>query len=368
MKAKEILKQMSPYKPGKQIEEVKKEYGLKNIVKLASNENPFGFSPVVKKELPNLISQLELYPDGYSAALRDKVAEKLSVDPTQLIFGNGSDEVVQIICRTFLERGTNTVMATPTFPQYKHNALIEGAEIREVQLVEGYHDLEAMLDQVDEQTRVLWLCSPNNPTGAHINETQLLNVLDRCPEDVLVVLDEAYYEYIEAEDYPDAINLLDRYPNLMVLRTFSKAYGLAGLRIGYGVAQSAVIEQLDPAREPFNTSTIAQAAAILALDDQKFIEDTFKRNVSNKHALMEFCNEIGLNYYDSEANFLFILLPMSGDQLFQHLLSKGYIVRSGEALGIPKSIRLTIGSKEDMEHIQSEIKNFMELYHAGAVR
>ncbi|KHE72725.1 histidinol-phosphate transaminase [Halobacillus sp. BBL2006] len=360
MKAKDILKTMKPYKPGKGIEEVKKEFGLERIVKLASNENPNGFSPKVKEELPKLISKLEIYPDGYAAAIRKRVSEFINVDEDQLIFGNGSDEVVQIICRTFLEPGSNTVMATPTFPQYRHNALIEGAEVREVPVVEGHHDLEEMLSQIDSQTRVLWICTPNNPTGVHINKETLQSLLERVPDHVLVVLDEAYYEYVEADDFFDSLSELDHYPNLMVLRTFSKAYGLAGLRIGYGVGNSQVIQLLEPAREPFNTSTVAQAAAILALDDQEFIENSLEENRKNKQSLMEFCEEQGLSYFDTQANFLLIHLPISGDEMFKHLISKGFIVRSGEALGIPNSIRLTIGKKEDMERIQEEMKQKLD--------
>ncbi|UOQ42715.1 histidinol-phosphate transaminase [Halobacillus salinarum] len=365
MKAKDILKEMTPYKPGKQIEEVKKEYGLNHIVKLASNENPHGFSDRVKEELPKLIANLEIYPDGYAAAVRQKVADFLHVDQEQLIFGNGSDEVVQIICRTFLEPGSNTIMAAPTFPQYRHNALIEGAEVREVPLQEGHHDLNEMLAQIDEFTRVLWICTPNNPTGVHIDHQSLTDVLNQCPDHVLVVLDEAYYEYLKAEDAFDSLAALEKYPNLIVLRTFSKAYGLAGLRIGYGVSSKEIIQTLEPAREPFNTSTIAQAAAILALEDQEFIKKTTEENLRNKQALIEFCDYQGMDYYPSEANFVLIHLPISGDEMFEHLLSKGFIVRSGEALGLPNTIRLTIGKKDDMIRIQDEIKGKLAKVASG---
>ncbi|MBM7552469.1 histidinol-phosphate transaminase [Thalassobacillus pellis] len=365
MKAKEILKSMSPYKPGKQIDEVKKEFGLEKIVKLASNENPFGFSPQVKKELPNLITGLEKYPDGYGTELRKKLSQELNIKEEELIFGNGSDEIVQIICRTFLEPGTNTVMATPTFPQYKHNALIEGAELREVPTKEGYHDLDEMLHQVDNNTRVLWLCTPNNPTGAHISSDEMEKVLSECPEHVLIVIDEAYYEYMDASDAFDAVGAIGKHPNLIVLRTFSKAYGLAGLRIGYGIAAKELIATLDPAREPFNTSTIAQAAAILALDDKEFLNDSIARNKENREMMMKFCKVNDLGFYDTQANFMLIHLPVSGDSLFQHLIRKGFIVRSGEALGIPNSIRLTIGSKEVMKEIQQEMLNFLESTKTG---
>ncbi|WP_226579328.1 histidinol-phosphate transaminase [Halobacillus litoralis] len=363
MKAKDILKNMKPYKPGKGIEEVKKEFGLDRIIKLASNENPYGFSPSVKEELPKLISNLEIYPDGYAAEIRKKVAGFIGVKEEQLIFGNGSDEVVQIICRTFLEPGANTVMATPTFPQYRHNALIEGAEVREVPLIDGHHDLEEMIASIDEQTRVLWICTPNNPTGVHIDKTTIQSVLERVPGHVLVVLDEAYYEYLEAEDAFDSIAGLDAYPNVMVLRTFSKAYGLAGLRIGYGVGHPEVIQALEPSREPFNTSTVAQAAAIIALDDQAFLQQTVKANHKNKRDLMQFCEQHQLGYYDTQANFLLIQLPMSGDEMFEYLLTKGFIVRSGEALGLPNTIRLTIGKEEDMKQLQEVMAQKLAMDH-----
>ncbi|WP_173916301.1 histidinol-phosphate transaminase [Halobacillus sp. Marseille-Q1614] len=360
MQAKEILKNMKPYKPGKQIEEVKEEYGLDRIVKLASNENPFGFSSQVKEQLPALINQLEKYPDGYSAALRKKLAGILNVKEEQLIFGNGSDEVVQIICRTFLEAGANTVMATPTFPQYRHNALIEGAEVREVSLQDGHHHVEAMLEQIDERTRVLWLCTPNNPTGVHMTASEVRHVLSSVPPHVLVVIDEAYYEYMDAEDRFESLEVLNEYENLIILRTFSKAYGLAGLRIGYGVASQEIIQTLEPAREPFNTSTIAQAAAILALDDQSFITESTASNRKSKQELFKFLDDHGIGYYPSQANFVLVHLPISGDEMFEHLLSKGFIVRSGEALGLPNSIRLTIGKEEDMQVIQAEIKEKLQ--------
>ncbi|WP_181348238.1 histidinol-phosphate transaminase [Thalassobacillus sp. CUG 92003] len=365
MKAKEVLTRMAPYKPGKQIEDVKKEYGLERIIKLASNENPFGFSSSVKTELPNLIAELEKYPDGHARTLRQKLSQKHRVDENTLIFGNGSDEIVQIICRTFLEPGANTVMATPTFPQYQHNALIEGAEVREVPLVEGHHHVKEMLEQIDEHTRVLWLCTPNNPTGVHMNDETLRYVMEHCPDHVLVVVDEAYYEYMTAQDYFDVIAELQQYPNLMTLRTFSKAYGLAGLRVGYGIAHSEIINRLEPAREPFNTSTIGQAAALLALDDEAFIDWTTTENQRNKQRLMEFCDEAGLGYYPSEANFLLIHLPLSGDHVFEHLLSKGFIVRSGEALGLPNTIRVTIGAREDMEQLQTEMKLYLNKQETG---
>lgn len=357
MRSKPIFNQLSPYVPGKTIEEVRESYGLDKIVKLASNENPLGFSEHVQKGLQESIANLEIYPDGYARQLRGEVASRLGVDEKQILFGNGSDEVVQIICRTFLEPGTNTVMATPTFPQYRHNALIEGAEVREVPVVDGYHDLNTMLDQIDEHTRVVWLCNPNNPTGNMIDQDALDQFMKSCPEHVLVVVDEAYREYVTESSYADSLNALSSYPNLMITRTFSKAYGLAALRIGFGVARPELISKLEPAREPFNTNVIAQKAAMLALEDESFIQNTYEHNEKVKQDMMAFCDRLGLSYYPSEANFLLIHLPIKGDEMTEYLLQNGYIVRSGEALGITNSIRLTLGREKDMKNIMDVMED-----------
>ena len=359
MNGKAVFKEMSPYKPGKQIQDVKLEYGLERIVKLASNENPFGFSDHVKAVWPELSESLEIYPDGYATLLRQELAMELNVQEEQLVFGSGSDEVVEFICRTFLEQGMNTIMAKPTFPQYKHNALIEGAEIREVPLIDGYHDLEGMLDRVDGETKVIWLCTPNNPTGSLIHRENFEQFMEQCPDHVLVVMDEAYYEYVETDDYPQTIKALEKYKNLIVLRTFSKAYGLAGLRVGYGVADEAITTLLNITRGPFNTTSVAQKAALVALKDKEFLQTSLDKNKQNKNAFMRFCEEQRLPYYDSEANFLFVKLPVSGDTMFEYLLSKGFIVRSGEALGHPGGVRITIGERKDMEELQQHIRNFL---------
>ncbi|GAB2574579.1 histidinol-phosphate transaminase [Gracilibacillus alcaliphilus] len=359
MQAKKVFQSMAPYTPGKQIEEVKKAYGLTKIVKLASNENPFGYSDKVKQAIPTMLDDLEKYPDGNASVLREKLASRLDIAQEQLIFGCGSDEIIDIICRTYLEPGTNTVTATPTFPQYRHNAVIQGADVKEIPLIDGYHNLEAMLQQIDEQTRVVWLCSPNNPTGSLISRDKLIDFLERCPSEVMVVLDEAYFEYIEKSSNPNSIGLIEQYTNLVVLHTFSKAYGLANLRVGYGVASQKVATLLNIARGPFNTTTISQRSAAISLDDADFLEKTYQENLTNKKAFMKECEEMGLSYYDSEANFLFVKLPTSGDALTEYLLKQGFIVRSGEALGHPNGVRITIGSEEQMNELASHMKAFL---------
>jgi histidinol-phosphate aminotransferase len=359
LQVKEQLLKLKPYQPGKPIEEVKKEFNLTKVVKLASNENPYGCSTKVKQAILDELDQLALYPDGYSALLRTQLAKHVDVNEDELMFGNGSDEVVQIICRALLNPQTNTVMATPTFPQYKHNAIIEGAEIREVPLVDGDHDLDAMLSQIDENTTVLWVCTPNNPTGTYVKKQALLDFLSKVPKHVLVVVDEAYYEYVVVEDYPQTVPLLKDYPNLMILRTFSKAYGLAALRIGYGIANAELIQKIEPAREPFNTSRVAQAAAIAALKDPEFVAECSNKNKKGLQQFYSFCEELKLDYYLSEGNFILIDFKRDSDEVFQALLKKGYIVRSGNALGFPTHLRITVGSEEQNAEIIEILRDFV---------
>ncbi|MFB5661681.1 histidinol-phosphate transaminase [Alteribacillus sp. HJP-4] len=348
MRIKPQLLGMEPYKPGKPIEEVKKELGLSEVQKLASNENPFGASENAIKAIREAASNPQIYPDGYASELRRAVAEHVNVKEQQLIFGAGSDEVILMLCRSLLGPDTNTVMAAPTFSQYKHNAVIEGAEIREVPLRDGTHDLNAMLKLIDENTRIVWVCNPNNPSGTYTTKREWSQFLASVPEHVLVVSDEAYKEYVTAEDYPDSLNDLNRYKNLMILRTFSKAYGLASLRIGYGIGHSDFIQSLDPVRPPFNTTTIAQKAALAAVKDQAYIQECFHRNYKGLEKLETYCKHKNLEYLPSQANFMLIYTGISGDKMFSSLLQKGYIIRSGEALGFPNAIRVTIGSDEQM--------------------
>lgn len=361
MRAKKQLRGLTPYKPGKNIEEVKKELGLKKVIKLASNENPFGTSVKVRQAIEKEVGQLAVYPDGYAGLLRQRLAESLGISHHRIIFGNGSDEVLQLICRAFLSPGLNTVMARPTFPQYKHNSVVEGAEVIEVPLREdGRHDIERMIAATDENTAVLWLCAVNNPTGEYIREHELREVLEKVPEDTLVVVDEAYYEYVRANDYPKTIELLDQYPNLFVTRTFSKAYGLAALRVGYGIGNEETIKELERVREPFNTSRLAQAAAIAALSDQDFIESSVRATREGLEKYYDFCQTHELRYYPSQGNFILIDFATSGDQIFEHLLKHGLIVRSGTALGTPTAVRITIGTKEQNEAVLNALEEWVK--------
>jgi len=364
MRWKEQLLTLTPYQPGKSIESVKKQYQLEKIVKLASNENPFGCSTKVFSAIQSDQTVLALYPDGYATNLRDTLAAFLKVEADELIFGNGSDNLIQIISKALLHPNASTIMASPTFSQYKHNAVIEGAQIKEIPLSNGNHNLDEMFAAIDEKTNIIWLCSPNNPTGTYIPERSLLSFLEKVPSDILVVLDEAYYEYVVADDYYDSISLTRKFQNLIVLRTFSKIYGLASLRIGYGVANSSIIRALEPAREPFNVNSIGQLAAAAALEDIEFIQECKAKNRQGLEQFYTFCEKNQLNYYPTQTNFILIDLKVDGDKAFQFLLERGYIIRSGKALGFPTAVRITVGTPLQNEGVLNVLGEFLQVARA----
>ncbi|QCR32170.1 histidinol-phosphate transaminase [Lysinibacillus sp. SGAir0095] len=359
MKWKQQINEMKAYQPGKPMDEVKKEFGLEEVVKLASNENPYGFSPKVKSFLASDFSNHAIYPDGYAQDLRTAVANHLNVRESQLLFGNGSDDLIAILTRALLYSGVNTVMATPSFSQYRHNAEIEGAEVREVPLRDGKHDLAAMLEAIDENTSVVWVCNPNNPTGTIVGDEELQNFLKKVPAEVLVVLDEAYFEYVGSPVFKDTLSYVTEYPNVIILRTFSKAYGLASFRVGYGIAQEEVIAKLDPVRAPFNNTILSQKVAAVALADQAFIDECKEKNETGKKQYVQFCEKHELKYYPSETNFILFEVKADSDVVFKEMMKRGFIIRSGNALGVPGYIRVTIGTEEQNDKFLSLLEEVL---------
>lgn len=362
MKWNETLAGLGSYKPGKREEQVKAELGLERIVKLSSNENPFGAAESVREALRVLSyeSFTELYPDGHAAALRKGVASFYQLDEAELIFTAGVDELIGLLARALLRPDVNTVMATPTFVQYAHHAKICGAELREVPLLSnGDHDFDAMLAQVDEDTAIVWICNPNNPTGNFLDLNAVETFLKQVPKETLVVLDEAYIEYVEP--VPDAHEKWIRtYPNLVITRTFSKIYGLASARVGYGMAHPEVVDKLNVIRSPFNTTTIGQALALEALLDQDFIAKCRKENrvgIAQYEAFAEQYEEVKL--YPSCGNFVLLEFQCPGQHVFRYLEENGYITRSGETLGFSNAVRITIGRAEDNAEVIRLLEAFL---------
>lgn len=363
MKPKTQIVHLPVYQPGKSTDEVKKEFGLNEIVKLASNENPYGCSHVVREALLDEFDNTSVYPDGASQALAQKLGEFLGLKPSQLIFGAGSDEVVLMIARAFLVPGDETVMADRTFPQYKHNAEVEGARCVLVPLKDGKHDLDAMLEKVNERTKVVWICCPNNPTGTINTHEEVERFMDRLPDHVLVVFDEAYVEYNTSAEFPDSLKLLAQYKNFIVLRTFSKIYGLASLRIGYGIGHPELIHTVNQVREPFNTTRYAQAAAVAALSDQDFVAECRNRNADGLEYLKNRFDEMGLTYFPAYGNFIMVDVRKPADQVFQGLLKQGVIVRGGHQLGFPTMLRVTVGSREQNDKFLNALQVTLEEVH-----
>lgn len=348
MNPKPNIVNLPVYKPGKPIEEVKKELGLNEVIKLASNENPYGTSPLAKAAIVSELDNLSIYPDGSAAELTSALARHLGVRNENIIFGCGSDEIIALIARAFFLPGDETIMADQTFSVYKSNADIENAVTIEVPLTSGAHDLEAMLAKVTDRTKVIWVCNPNNPTGTIVSAEALTTFLDSVPKHVMVVLDEAYAEYVTDLSYSNGIELLNNYPNLVVLRTFSKIYGLAALRIGYGVASPEIINLINQVREPFNTSRVAQAAALAALGDQEYVQNCRNLNSNGILQLQGEFKRLGLEAFPAHGNFIMVNVRKPAVEVFDSLLRKGIIVRAGHSR-YPSYIRVTVGSTEQNE-------------------
>ncbi|MEK5464636.1 histidinol-phosphate transaminase [Paenibacillus sp. FSL R7-0210] len=345
MNPKPNIVDLPVYKPGKPIEEVKKELGLSEVIKLASNENPYGAAPSAKAAIVAELDNLFLYPDGSAAELTATLAKHLGVAGERIIFGCGSDEIIALIARAFFLPGDETIMADQTFSVYKSNADIEGAITIEVPLKDGTHDLDAMLAKITDRTKIIWICNPNNPTGTIVPEDALISFLDAVPASVMVVLDEAYYEYVTDLSYTDGIKLIDKYTNLVVLRTFSKIYGLAALRIGYGVASSQVISLINQVREPFNTTRLAQVAAVAALSDQEYVQQCRALNSAGIVQLEAEFARLGLTSFPAHGNFIMVDVRKPAAEVFDTLLRQGIIVRTGFHR-YPTYLRVTIGSAE----------------------
>lgn len=352
-----VLNDIAPYIPGKPIEDVKRELGLERVIKLASNENPLGCSSKAKEAMVDAINKSALYPDGNCTDLRNALAEKMGLKPTQFFFGAGSDGIIEMIPKAFIEPGDESIMAFPSFPLYETNIKLAGGICMQVPLDKNYcFDLDAMAEKINKRTKVIWLCNPNNPTGTMYTREQQDAFLQKVPENIVVVLDEAYYEYVTREDYPESLALLDKYPNIIILRTFSKIYGLASARIGYAISNETMIGYLERVRSPFNVCTYAQVAATASLDDEEFKMLSYSTNKENKEFLYNEFNKIGLRYLPSETNFIMVDTAKDSKEVFQALLRKGIIVRPGYVFGMNTWLRVTIGTKEECEEFVEALK------------
>ena len=357
------IKNFQPYIPGRPIEEIQDKFGLKNVYKLASNENPLGCSKTVKNLLGKLYTLFHRYPEGSSLNLREKIAKKFNVSKEEVIIGAGTDELIELLGKTYLSKEDNIVVSNHAFIRYKMAGELMGCKVISVPMKDFTHDLFSMAKKVNKKTKIVFIANPNNPTGTYNTKDEVNWMLKYFLEKKLypiVVFDEAYYEYAKVfNDYPDSLSLRKLYPNIVILRTFSKVYGLAGLRIGFGISRKEIIAELDRVRPPFNVSVVAQYVAEKAIDDEEHIEKSVSHVIREKEFLYTQLDKLKIDYIKSATNFVLInVYPKKGIDVFSKLLSKGIIVRAMDEYDLPNHIRVTIGTRK--ENIKF-INNFKQI-------
>jgi histidinol-phosphate aminotransferase len=346
---------LSPYVPGKPIEELQRELGLARVIKLASNENPLGPSPKALAALNGGNETLHRYPDGGAFRLREALADRWKVNLEQIILGNGSDEILGLLARTFLAPGDEAVMADQTFVIYKMEVTAAHGKPVIVPLTQWRHDLPAMAGAITDRTRLLFLCNPNNPSGTIVSAAEVEQLLARVPAHVVVVFDEAYFEYVRSQQFPDSMAYVKQGRNVIVLRTFSKIYGLAGLRIGYGVATAEITNLLNRVRPPFNANSLAQRAALAALGDDDHVARSRTVNAAGMEQVVKGLAALGLAPIPSEANFVYVDVRRDGRTVFDAMLREGIIVRHIEG----PMVRVTIGVEEENREFLAALKRVL---------
>jgi histidinol-phosphate aminotransferase len=351
------IRQLHPYSPGKPVEELERELGIGHALKLASNENPIGCSPLVGEALRRASEHVELYPDANAYYLKQRLAQKLGVGENQITIGNGSNDVLDLVARSFLDGATEAVYSQYAFMVYAMVTQACGARARVAEALgddsdQPYgHDLEAMLALINDRTRLVFIANPNNPSGNWLLRDELEAFLRAVPERVAIIIDEAYFEYVDIDGYPNALHWLDAYPNLIVTRTFSKIHGLAGLRLGYAVSSAEICELLNRVRQPFNGNALALAAARAALDDDAFVEQSRLVNRQGLQRMRQGFDERGLYYIPSAGNFLSVRFGERSGAVYQGLLERGVITRPIANYGMPQFLRISVGTGEQIDRL-----------------
>lgn len=359
---RDYLKELKPYQPGKRVSEVKRELGLAEIVKLASNESAWPPTPKALKAMQLAVAGVNRYPDSFCYQLKQKLAALLKVKPEKLAFGNGSNELIRILAQILVEPGQQIVMATPSFIYYPIAAQIVQAKAVQVPLDKNYrHDLETMAKAVTKKTKLVFVCNPNNPTGTIVSAKELKAFLEQLPPNVVVAVDEAYHEYVDDPNYQTALNFIPEHPNLVVLRTFSKIFGLAGTRIGYLVANEEIVTAVNKLREPFNVNLVAQVGAYFSLDELPEIAKRRQLTLNYKKYLYKKLEQLGVNFVPSQTNFIYLKTARNSSELFEEWQRQGVIVRPVALDG--SFIRVTVGTA-------AENRKFLELVkrHIDEVR
>lgn len=350
---------LQPYQPGKPVDELEREYGLSNAIKLASNENPLGPGEQALKAMRACEKTLGRYPDGNGFTLKKLLAEQSGVRSDMITLGNGSSEILELVARTFVTPANQVLFSQHAFAVYPILTQAIGAEAVVTPAKNWGHDLEAMREAITNRTRLIFVTNPNNPTGTWVNSGELYRFLTAVPDHAIVIVDEAYFEYVLEEDYPDSIKWLNEFPNLVVTRTFSKIHGLAGLRIGYGVSHPDVAELLNRVRQPFNTNTMALVAAEAALNDKTHVANSLAVNSNGMRQLTSAFTRLGLNYIPSVGNFICVEFNRPGLEIYEALLRKGVIIRPVGVYGMPDHLRVTIGLEEENDRFIRSLEEIL---------
>ncbi|HOW35877.1 MAG TPA: histidinol-phosphate transaminase [Candidatus Omnitrophota bacterium] len=358
--ARKHILQIKPYIPGKPIEEVEREMGLKSVIKLASNENPYGPSPKVLKAMVQAAKTVNRYPDGSCYYLRQELARRLKVSENQLIFGNGSDELIVLATRAFSDYGDEVIIARPSFLIYEIASKVSGATIKFVPLKDFRYDIEGIKNAITPKTKIIFIGNPDNPSGSYITKAQAEDLLKSIRQKILVFFDEAYFEFVDKDDYPDTIKLMKTYKNVITTRTFSKMYGLAGLRVGYGIGDAQVISLLERVREPFNINSVAQAAALACLKDKAYYEKLLRTIKAQRKYVYANLKKMGLSFVESVTNFILIDVRQNSFNVSQALLKKGVIVRDMGFWGLDTYIRVTVGKPQENQRFIRALKEIMK--------
>ncbi len=355
------VRKLQPYVPGKPIAELEREYGVQNAIKLASNENPLGAGPFALAAMRDCMQDIARYPDGNGFALKTRLARKLGVAVEQITLGNGSNDILELMARAFVASGDEVVFSEHCFAVYPIVTQAVGGQARIAPARQWGHDLAAMRALINERTRLVFIANPNNPTGTWLKAAELEEFIRGLPQHVLVVVDEAYFEYaaFASKDYPDALQWVERYPNLIVARTFSKAYGLAGLRIGYSVSHPEVADILSRVRQPFNVNSMALAAAEAALDDTGHLEQSLQLNHDGILQLTTAFDDMGLGFIPSMGNFVCVEIGSTAAAVYEALLYEGVIVRPVANYGMPHHLRITVGLPAENERLLAALKKAM---------
>ncbi len=357
---KDYIQSVRPYEPGKPIKEVERELGLKRVIKLASNENALGTSGKALRAMRKALREVHFYPESTCFYLVKRLAEELSVAENQILVGNGSNEIIELLARGFLSPGDQVISSETSFLVYPILTQVCGAGFVPVPMKDFRYDLKGILQAITDRTRIIFIANPNNPTGTYVTSEEMEDFISKVPKDVLVCFDEAYVDFVDAKDFPHMLfHVKTEKPNIVLLRTFSKSFGLAGLRIGYGVGSPELIGYLHKIRQPFNVNALAQVAATAALDDRFFLWRTKRYVARGRLFLYRRFKRMGLRYLPSQANFVLVDTGCDADEVFQALLREGVIVRSMKAYGLNTWIRVTVGRRSQNAQFYRALKHYM---------